>query len=286
MHVGSIAIGPERIGQAGLEPYLGPNVKITVVGVSPGSPAAEAGLQARDQIIKVNGKPVDPSANPASGAPSPDVLHSRFDVIRTIQGNPDQPVTLTVLRNGEAVDVTATPRIDSSDGKPRIGFTPGIIGEEVFVSRLGPGAALKHAFDENIRAIQLTKQLMGQLFQGKRSPREIVTGPVGIFELVGQASEDGAMPVLQMMGLLSLNLGIFNLLPIPVLDGGLIFMLGLEAVLGLFGLPLTLRAKERMMQVGMLMLVLLMGFVIFNDISKRFNSSRVTQPPAAEQPKK
>jgi regulator of sigma E protease len=86
--------------------------------------------------------------------------------------------------------------------------------------------------------------------------------------------------------LLSLNLGIFNLLPIPVLDGGLIFMLGLEAVLGLFGLPLTLRVKERMMQVGMLMLVLLMGFVIFNDISKRFNSSRVTQPPAAEQPKK
>jgi regulator of sigma E protease len=74
-------------------------------------------------------------------------------------------------------------------------------------------------------------------------------------------------------------------LPIPVLDGGLIFMLGLEAVLGLFGLPLTLRVKERMMQVGMLMLVLLMGFVIFNDISKRF-SSRVSQPPAAEQPKK
>jgi regulator of sigma E protease len=88
-----------------------------------------------------------------------------------------------------------------------------------------------------------------------------------------------------MMGLLSLNLGIFNLLPIPVLDGGLIFMLGLEALLGLFGLPLTLRVKERMMQVGMLMLVLLMGFVIFNDISKRFGS-RVTQPPAAEQPQK
>jgi regulator of sigma E protease len=126
---------------------------------------------------------------------------------------------------------------------------------------------------------------MGQLFEGKRSAGDIVTGPVGIAELVGQAAEDGAMPVLQMMGLLSLNLGIFNLLPIPVLDGGLIFMLALEAFLGLFGLPLTLRVKERMMQVGMLMLVLLMGFVIFNDISKRFGS-RASQPPVVEQPKK
>lgn len=285
MRVGSVAIGSEKIGQAGWEPFLGPNVKITVVGVSPGSPAAEAGLQVRDQIIKVNGKAVDPSANPASGAAQPDVLHSRVDVIRTIQSNPDQPVTLTVLRNGETVDVTAMPRIDPVDGKPRIGFTPGITGEEVFISRLGLGAALKHSVDENVRTIQLTKQLMGQLFEGKRSARDLVTGPIGIAELVGQAAEDGPMPVIQMMGLLSLNLGIFNLLPIPVLDGGLIFMLGLEAVLGLFGLPLTLRVKERMMQVGMLMLVLLMGFVIFNDISKRF-SSRVSQPPAAEQPKK
>ena len=65
------------------------------------------------------------------------------------------------------------------------------------------------------------------------------------------------------------DLGIFNLLPIPVLDGGLIFMILLESLLGVFGLPLTLRIKERMMQVGFVMLMLLMGFVIFNDISKR-----------------
>ena len=87
----------------------------------------------------------------------------------------------------------------------------------------------------------------------------------------------------RLMGMLSLNLGVFNLLPIPVLDGGLIFMILLEAVLGVFGLPLTMRIKERMMQVGMVMLMLLMGFVIFNDISKRF-SSRST-PQAVEQQK-
>jgi regulator of sigma E protease len=84
------------------------------------------------------------------------------------------------------------------------------------------------------------------------------------------------------MALLSLNLGIFNLLPIPVLDGGMIFMLLLEGLLGLFGLTLGLRVKEKMMQVGFVMLMLLMGFVIFNDISKLF-PSRATQPQQTEQ---
>ena len=87
--------------------------------------------------------------------------------------------------------------------------------------------------------------------------------------------------MLRLTALLSLNLGIFNLLPIPVLDGGLIFMLFLEAVLGFFGLPLSLRIKERMMQVGLVMLMLLMGFVIFNDISKRWLRS---SPSQIEQP--
>ncbi|HKP10801.1 MAG TPA: site-2 protease family protein, partial [Blastocatellia bacterium] len=94
----------------------------------------------------------------------------------------------------------------------------------------------------------------------------------------------GSTEVFRLVGILSLNLGVFNLLPIPVLDGGLIFMLLLEAFLGVFGLPLTLRVKERMMQVGLVMLMLLMGFVIFNDISKRF-VTRSSAPQTVEQPK-
>jgi regulator of sigma E protease len=88
------------------------------------------------------------------------------------------------------------------------------------------------------------------------------------------------------MGLLSLNLGIFNLLPIPVLDGGLIFMLGLEAVLGWFGRSLSLGVKEKMINVGLVLIVLLMGFVIFNDIRKKIvSSSAESPPPAQQQPK-
>ncbi|HEX8090105.1 MAG TPA: site-2 protease family protein, partial [Blastocatellia bacterium] len=136
----------------------------------------------------------------------------------------------------------------------------------------------------NMRILQLTKIALAQIFVGQRSARDTLAGPIGIAQIVGQAAEQGATPVFQLMGILSLNLGIFNLLPIPVLDGGLIFMILLEAFLGLFGLPLTLRIKEKMMQVGFVMLMLLMGFVIFNDISKRF-VSRSPSPQQVEQPK-
>ena len=149
-------------------------------------------------------------------------------------------------------------------------------------ARLPLLAAVRYSVDENIRIIQLTKTALAQVFVGKRSARDTLTGPVGIAQIVGQAAQEGSVQVIRLTALLSLNLGIFNLLPIPVLDGGLIFMLLLESFLGLFGLPLSLRVKERMMQVGLVMLMLLMGFVIFNDISKRWIRS---SPAEIEQPR-
>jgi regulator of sigma E protease len=285
MHIGTVQIGPEKIGEAGLEAYLGPKAKLLVRGVAPGSPADQAGLKTRDEIIKVNGKPVEMGADPAkSDEPSSSVLYGQSDVIRTIQASEGKPVTLTVKRGDETLDIQATPRLE--DGKAKIGFYPMTGDPDILVTRLGFFPAVRNSIDENIRTIQLTKRVLAQVFAGQRSARDTLTGPVGIAEIVGQAAEQGAMPVFQLMGLLSLNLGIFNLLPIPVLDGGLIFMLFLEAALGLVGLPLTLRVKERMMQVGMVMLMLLMGFVIFNDISKQFGSKPAAQPAPVEQPNK
>jgi len=285
MHIGTVVVGSEKIGEAGLVPYPGPNARVIARSVTSGWPAEEAGLKAKDEIIKVNGKPVELGTDPSDAhGPSQGALYSVLDVVHTIESSEGRPVTLTVLRGSETVDVTATPRLDG--GKARIGFGVGIIGQDIVVTKLGAPAAFKYSVEENGRVIQLTKGVLAQVFAGQRSARDTITGPVGIFEIVGQAAEEGATPVFQMMGLLSLNLGIFNLLPIPVLDGGLIFMLALEALLGLFGLPLTLRVKERMMQVGMVMLMLLMGFVIFNDISKSFFRSSNSQPTQAEQPKK
>lgn len=285
LKVGTQEINREKIGEAGLLPFLGANTKIVVNGVAPGTPAEQAGLKVGDQIMAVNGRPVEAGADPATTGPAnPDTgpLYSEADIIRIIRSSTDQPITLTVKRGDEILNITATPKIE--DGTPRLGFSPGHKDADVLMTKLSPGAALKYSWDENLHYIALTKTALGQVFAGKRSASDTVTGPVGIAQIVGQASEQGATEVLRLTGLLSLNLGVFNLLPIPVLDGGLIFMILLEAALGIFGLPLTMRVKERMMQVGLVMLMLLMGFVIFNDISKRF-ISRSSAPQTVEQPK-
>lgn len=286
LKVGTAEIEREKIGEAGLQPFWGPNTKIVVYAVQPGSPADQSGMKAGDQIIAVNGRPVEaglePTATAAPADPNAGPLYSDSDIIRIIRASKDQPVSMTLKRGDETLTITATPQVDKDN--VRLGFNPARKDADVLVTKLGPIDALKFSWDENLRYLALTKTALSQVFVGKRSARDTVSGPVGIAQIVGQAAEQGSTEVVRLTGLLSLNLGIFNLLPIPVLDGGLIFMLLLEAALGLFGWRLTLRVKERMMQVGLVMLMLLMGFVIFNDISKTF-VSRGSAPQTVEQPK-
>jgi len=260
LHIATRSLDQEKIGYAGLKPA---EERITVLTVTLGTPAAEAGLKAGDIIVAVNGVAVEQS-KPGSE-----------EVIRQIRSSEGKPLTLTVKRGDATVDITATPRMDG--GEARLGFYQGITFEMVN-QRLSLFAAIGASVDENLRILRLTETALGQVFVGRRSARDTLTGPVGIAQIVGQAAQEGSGQVLRLTGMLSLNLGIFNLLPIPVLDGGLIFMLLLEALLGVFGLPLSLRLKERMMQVGLVMLMLLMGFVIFNDISKRV----LTRSPAPQ----
>ena len=285
MAVASSEIQGEKIGdEVGLEPFLGPNTKLVALVVSPGMPGEQAGLKVGDQIVAVNGKPVEMGVDPSKPDTTDSntkVLYSSSDVIREIRATGEHPLTMVVKRGDETLPITATPQI--ADGRPMIGFSPAPKDADKIEKPLSLIAALKHGVNENMRIIQLTKATLGKVFTGKRSARDTVAGPIGIAVIVGQVSEQGVTPVLQLAGMLSLNLGIFNLLPIPVLDGGLIFMILLEGLLGVFGLPLTMRIKERMMQVGMVMLMLLMGFVIFNDISKRFTSR--SAPQAVEQQK-
>jgi regulator of sigma E protease len=284
MNVATTQVENEKIGEDGLQAFTGPNTKIVVVAVQPGMPAEQAGLKVGDQIIAVNNRPVEAGAEPTGpSAKDSGPLYSNADIIRLIRASNGQPITMAVKRGDETVNVTATPKMEEDN--VRLGFSPGMKDADVIVTKLGPVAALKYSWNENMRYISLTKTALSQVFAGKRSAGDTVTGPVGIAQIVGQAAEQGSGEVIRLTGLLSLNLGVFNLLPIPVLDGGLIFMLLLEGLLGLFGLPLTMRVKERMMQVGLVMLMLLMGFVIFNDISKKF-TSRGSAPQTVEQPKK
>ncbi|HLG16149.1 MAG TPA: RIP metalloprotease RseP [Blastocatellia bacterium] len=260
VHLSSRTFDQERIGYSGVSP-----TQLVVLSVNPDSPAAEAGLQPGDQLIRVNGEPVD----------------QRFvgwdQVVAAVQGSNGNPVSLTVSRDGHVQEVRGTPRLEG--GRLLLGFTKDYPGLDLVTVKLGPLDALRHSVDENLRYLKLTKTALGQVLTGKRSARDTLSGPVGIAYYVGQAAKEGAGPVLQMTAMLSLNLGVFNLLPIPVLDGGLILMLFLEAVFGLFGRRVSLRLKERMMQVGLVMLMLLMGFVIYNDIAKRVSSGTPAAQP-------
>lgn len=261
-------ISQEKIGDAGIFPDPGPNAKLYVSFVLPDSPAAEGGLKAGDQIIAVNDKPVEQN------------FYGRFELGKEIKESKDRPVTLTVIRDGKTENLQATPRV--IDREVRLGFNHQLRDFDQIVTNLGPLQALKYSVDTNVRTIRLTRDALAQVFSGQRSVGDTFTGPVGIFVMTGQAAEQGTGTVLELMALLSLNLGIINLLPIPVLDGGLIFMLALEGLLGFFGLPLTLQIKERMMKIGFVVIMLLMAFAIFNDISKQLPGRNSSQPAAEE----
>jgi regulator of sigma E protease len=130
----------------------------------------------------------------------------------------------------------------------------------------------------------LTAKALGQVFQGKRSMRDTLSGPIGIArESSRVVSELGWAGIFTMLAFLSLNLGVFNLLPIPVLDGGAIFLLLIEGALALVGMTISMRVRERIQQVGFVFVLLLMVFVITNDILKQVSISRGSgsNPPAA-----
>src|SRR5262249_25389711 len=129
-----------------------------------------------------------------------------------------------------------------------------------------------------------TGQVFGQIFTGQRSARDSIAGPIGIAEQTAIAYKiDGWAGVIKLMGMLSLSLGILNLLPIPVLDGGVILLIFIEGILGLVGM--TMNFRERFQQVGFVLVLLLMGFVIVND-SARLVERFFNKPPAQEQQKK
>lgn len=259
--------GDDVIGTLDFTPDYG-NVPVLVNLVEPGTPAEEAGLQKGDRIVSVGDEPV----------------RSAEHVTQYIRDHKAAPITLTVDRNGEKKVLTASVR-KLSDGRERLGFKP----EELMPrERIGVAAGLSYAVNYNLEILRLTGKALGQLFKGERSARNTISGPIGIYTAASTAANElGWAGVFTMLGFLSLSLGVFNLLPIPVLDGGAIFLLLIEAMLGWVGLKLSMTMRERIQQVGFVMLLLLMGFVITNDIIKKATSGRgAEEKPAATAPQK
>lgn len=244
------------------------DLPVVLRDVTSDSPASKAGLLPGDQIIAIAGQPI----------------RSAEQITQFVSEHKSEPITLTVKRADRQIDFTATAG-KLSDGTVRLGISP---AEQLPVHKAGLLTAGAYAVDKNLQILRLTGKALGQVFTGKRSARNTLSGPVGIYKAAGSAVEKlGWEGFFTMLAFLSLNLGIFNLLPIPVLDGGAIFLLLIEGVLALVGLTLSMRVRERIQQVGFVMVILLMVFVISNDVLKLASNWRGSgDKPAATTPGK
>jgi regulator of sigma E protease len=241
------------VGDIGLVPDVG--VEPVEVGtIKPGTPAAESGLQPGDRVIAFNGQTVRNSQ----------------ELSNQIKENKDQPARLTIERNGQRQEIQTAARLDD-DGVYRIGIT---FSTADITTRVPVGAvqAAAYAWDTNLRIIRLTGRVFGQMFAGERSVKDAgLAGPVGIVQIIAKVvREAGFGGLVMILGVISLNLGVFNLLPIPLLDGGQIMVLGIEKVMSWFGRTLSMALREKIQMAGLAVILLLMVFTLFLDISRFF----------------
>jgi len=220
--------------------------------ILPGSPADTAGLHEGDLITAINGAKIE--------------YWEQFQqLVRTSNG---QPIALEVSRKGQPVRVTVTPKkgaAEPGDNVYQIGV--GLPATSVF-KHVSFGESVKLSGAETVDVIGQTVDVVGMLFSGRVSIKQL-QGPVGISHMAGQAVRKGPPYVINLMVLISINLGILNLLPIPILDGGNILLLAIEGVLRR---DLSLTFKERFVQVGLVFLLVIFAIVMYNDILRRITS--------------
>jgi regulator of sigma E protease len=239
-----VATGRDEIGSAGISP----DRKCVVVSVEQGMPAAKAGIQVGDEILAVNGKK----------------LHSPEELIDQIQQAKQTATQVTLLRNGAEQNVTVTPTLGQGSGDPHYRIGVGT-NEAVHVDPLPFPSALRKSLQENKRNSVLIIELLEKMIQNRNLLKQMA-GPLGIAQATGQAAkEKGWTPLLQMTSLISLNLGVFNLFPIPILDGGVILLLLVESVMRR---DISVQVKERIYQAAFVFLVLFAAVVIYNDLAK------------------
>jgi regulator of sigma E protease len=217
------------------------------------SPAQQAGLQTGDRILMVDGQPV-----------------SKWeDLVQTIHRHSNIPLQLRVQRGTETFEVTVTPK-PGTVIKDLEEVEVGLIGVaphmDITVMRYSPPVALWKGVEKTWELSALTVVSLVKMVQGKISPKHLA-GPVGIFQMAGQQAKVGLLPLVSLMAVLSISLGILNLFPIPVLDGGHILFFAVE---GLWGQPISPRKQEIATQVGLFLLVALMLTAFYNDLLRIF----------------
>ena len=236
-----------EIGDIGVMPDTHPLVGALLAG----APAEKAGLKVGDVILRVDNA----------------AISSREQLIAAVSKKPNSPVTMSVVREGAPMDVTVVPEANTgrcpslASGAGCIGIS---IGEEVTRIKPGPIDAIAMSVKRNYESAGLIFMTIGQLITRETSTRQLM-GPLAIAQLSGESAQQGWMPLFALMASISLNLGLLNLLPIPVLDGGHIFIMALE---GLARRDFSLRVKEKMFLAGFAVLLMLMVTVIYNDLTR------------------
>ena len=240
------AYGVNQMGFAGWDPK---EPSVTVTDLEKGMPAEKAGIKIGDEILTVDGKSI-----PA--------IEAMIEALKQTQG---KPIELTVLRNGQQKTFTMQPVLTDIPGQEEKRYRVGLGSQPMKVSALPLGAAFRKSIEQNKEGSLLILELVQKMIQRKISMRTI-EGPIGIGRAAGEAAtEKGWTPLMALTAAISLNLGIFNLLPIPILDGGVILLLFVESIIGR---DISLQIKERIYQAAFVFLVLFAVMVIYNDLAK------------------
>jgi regulator of sigma E protease len=241
------ANGRDEIGDAGWFP----DTPCVLGAVEPSFPAAKAGLKVGDRIVALDGHKISGSGT----------------LIRALQLGQGRRADFTVERGEQELHFQIQPIygdvMGEGEKKWRIGVN---FRREMVVRQLRWEGALIASLGDNFRSCLVTLDFIGKVLTRRMSARSI-SGPIGIAQLSGEAYKEGMTALLMMVSFISLQLGIFNLLPIPILDGGVIILLLIE---GLIRRDLSMKVKERVAQVGMAFLLLLAVFVMYNDLVKTF----------------
>jgi regulator of sigma E protease len=241
----TIMVTPEpktkyEVGEIGVLP----ETRLQLAEVTPGMAADRAGLRRGDVILALDGKQ-DPEQQ---------------ELIAYIKSHPNKPLRFSILRDSQPMDINVTPEGEAGSALVGIRISP----YEFRVIRPGLAEAFRLSLVKNWEWTRLIFRTLGGLFTRETSVRQLM-GPVGIAELSGGAAQLGWTHLFNLMAMISLNLGLLNLMPIPVLDGGHIFIMLLE---GIARRDFSVRMKEKMLLAGFVVLMMLMVTVIYNDLMR------------------
>jgi regulator of sigma E protease len=216
--------------------------------VVPGMPAEKAGIKAGDLVVGVMGKPVT----------------SWQEMASIINKRPGQPTEVSIRRGEQKVTITVTP--DMVDGAGRIGISPvpSLPDNLVYVRTWNPVSAAADGWRQTVQLTSLTIKAFWRLVTLRISPSAL-GGPIQIAVAAGQSAKVGMSQLMFFTALVSVNLAVLNLLPVPMLDGGHLLFFACEAVLGR---PISVRKREIAQQVGFVLLMMLMVFALYNDVSR------------------